>query len=344
MDTQFLKYKNYKAADFFADEDFVQSKLNQTEIENDFWYRLGSYDPDLSVQMGIAEVWMTLIKEQPVAKSPMTNDQRWENIQKAIPVYSRKQKQQVFVREIMKWTTRAAAVIAFVFITYEISQFGQKSTNTAYGESTEIELPDASVINLNSNSKLSYVRNWKTDKPREVWFEGEGLFEVKHTAVKNRLQENDLFVVHVGELSLTVLGTKFNVKDRRGRIEVTLFEGSIKIQGGNGVDRLLEPGETFIYDEQSKSNEIVLNNNPSKVSSWTRGELNIEHSNLANIISVLEDNYGYQVIVEDPNLLNKRFTGTIPVKGIDDILFVIRHTMDVEIAIKNKQIIIKDNK
>ncbi|MEJ5146441.1 FecR family protein [Sphingobacterium sp. MYb388] len=344
MDTQFLKYKNYKAADFFADEDFVQSKLNQTEIENDFWYRLGSYDPDLSVQMGIAEVWMTLIKEQPVAKSPMTNDQRWGNIQKAIPTYSRKQKQQLLIRNIVAWTARAAAIIIFLFAIYEISQFGTKSTNTAYGQRTEVLLPDASIINLNSNSKLSYVRNWKTDKPREVWLEGEGLFEVKHTAIKNRLQENDLFVVHVGELSLTVLGTKFNVKDRRGRIEVTLFEGSVKVEGENGVDRILTPGETFVYDENLKVDEISHSSSPSKVSSWTRGELNIEHSDLANIISVLEDNYGYQVNVEDPDLLNKRFTGTIPVKGIDDILFVIKHTMNVDITVQNKQINIKSNK
>lgn len=343
MDPQFLKYKNYKAADFFADEDFVQSKLGQIENEKDFWDRLGAHDPELSVQMDIAALWMTLIKEQPVAKSQLTSDQRWENIQHAIPTYSRKQSQERLIRKIVRWTARAAAIIAFIYIVYDISQFGTKSTHTAYGERTEVLLPDASLINLNSNSKLSYVRNWKTDKPREVWFEGEGMFEVKHTALKNRLRENDLFVVHVGELSLTVLGTKFNVKDRRGRIEVTLFEGSVKIDGKNGVDRLLKPGETFIYDKQSKGNEIVHNSNPSKVSSWTRGELNIEHSNLAHIVSVLEDNYGYQVIVEDPVLLDKRFTGTIPLKGIDDVLFVIKHTMDVDIVVQNKQIIIKPN-
>ncbi|GEM65145.1 hypothetical protein SF1_31270 [Sphingobacterium faecium NBRC 15299] len=343
MDPQFLKYKNYKAADFFDDEDFVHSKLGQIENDKDFWKRLGAHDRELAVQMDIAELWMTLIKQQPVTNRGFTTDQRWENIQHAIPSYSRKQNQQLLIRKIVKWTARAAAIIIFIFIVYDISQFGTKSTNTTYGERTEVLLPDASLINLNSNSKLSYVRNWKTDKPREVWFEGEGMFEVKHTAIKNRLRENDLFVVHVGELSLTVLGTKFNVKDRRGRIEVTLFEGSVKIYGKNGVDRLLKPGETFIYDEQSKANEIVPNTNPSKVSSWTRGELNIEHSNLAHIVSVLEDNYGYQVIVEDPSLLNKRFTGIIPLKGIDDVLFVIKHTMNVDIVVKNKQIIIKPN-
>ncbi len=168
------------------------------------------------------------------------------------------------------------------------------------------------------------------------------MFQVKHTAVKNRLRENDFFVVHVGDLSLTVLGTKFNVKDRRGRTEVALFEGSIRIQGQNGEDRILKPGETFVYDISAKASQ-VFTNDTNRALSWTRGELSIEHNSLANIVNVLEDNYGYQVVVEDPALLNKRFTGVIPVKKVDDILFVIKHTMNVNIEMKNKQIIIKPN-
>lgn len=342
MDSRFLKYKDYKAVDFFADEDFVESKLENTKNEDDFWDKLESTYPELSVEMDQALLWITLIRTQGVAKGGLTSNQRWENIQREIPAYSKKQNQKFLIRKILKWSASVAAIITFVFISYEISQFGTKSTNTAYGERRDIVLPDASLIKLNSNSKLSYIRYWKTDKPREVWFEGEGMFEVKHTALKNRLQEKDLFVVHVGKLSLTVLGTKFNIKDRRGRIEITLLEGSVSVHGTTGVEKLLKPGETFIYDEHAQVNQIVRNNS-SKVLSWVRGELDIEHSNLANIISVLEDNYGYQVNVEDPNLLDKRFTGTIPVKGIDDILFVIKHTMNVNITVNNKQIMIKPN-
>lgn len=342
MNSRLSKYKDYKAADFFADEDFVTSTHLDGTFQRDFWSELVDQYPNLLAEMETARMWVLLIKGQQQVQSSLSTNQRWENIQTQIPRYEKKQQQRLFIYRTLRWTASAAALLLLGMLIYEISQFGTKETNTAFGERRELALPDSSIIKLNSNSSLSYVRNWKTDKPREVWLEGEGMFEVKHTAIKNRLRENDLFVVHVGDLSLTVLGTKFNVKDRRGRIEVSLFEGSVRIQGENGLNRILAPGETFIYDESAKADQTVKSDT-DKAMAWTHGELSIEHSNLANIVSVLEDNYGYQVVVQDSALLNKRFTGVIPVKGIDDILFVIKHTMNVAIEVKNKQIIIKPN-
>ncbi|WP_433902677.1 FecR family protein [Sphingobacterium puteale] len=342
MNSRLSKYKGFKAVDFFADDYFIRTALQHNEVADSFWSELGNQYPSLVAEMELARIWIQLIRGQATTESSMSSAQRWANIQTQIQVYEKKQKQRLLIRKMLRWTASAAALLLFGMLSYEISQFGPKAANAAFGERREITLPDSSIITLNSNSRLSYQRNWKTDKPREVWFEGEGMFEVKHTAIKNRLRENDFFVVHVGKLSLTVLGTKFNIKDRRGRIEVALLEGSLRVQGEKGEDRVLAPGETFIYDESAETNQIAKNDT-DKVLSWTRGELSIEHSSLANIISVLEDNYGYQVVVQDPALLNKRFTGVIPVKGIDDILFVIKHTMNVNIEVKNKQIVIKPN-
>ncbi|QIH35922.1 FecR domain-containing protein [Sphingobacterium sp. DR205] len=342
MNSRLSKYKDYKAADFFSDEDFVESVLQGEDSQKKFWSDLGRRIPDLSAEMQLAVTWILLIKGQEPIRGNLNSIQRYANIQNQIPIYEKHQKRKLFFRKMLVWTASAAALLLFLFVSYEFSQFGPKATNTSYGERRELTLPDSSIIKLNSNSKLSYVRGWKTDKPREVWFEGEGMFEVKHTAIKNRLQQNDFFVVHVGDLSLTVLGTKFNVKDRRGRVEVALIEGRVRIQGKDGLDRIIVPGETFVYDEYAKAEQVVQQD-ANKVLSWTRGELSIEHSNLANIVSVLEDNYGYQVVVQDSSLLDKRFTGVIPVKGIDDILFVIKHTMNVNIEVKNKQIVIEPN-
>ncbi len=342
MEPTFLTYKDYKAVDFFQDSRFTDSILSGGEGAQLFWAALAEAYPALAEEMAVAESWILLVQSQRAYAGKRSAESRWKGIQDRLPSYAR---QQVRVRRIyqsLRWSAGIAALFLAVILIYEVSQFGTKQMGTTFGERREVLLPDASRIQLNSNSKLHYVRNWKTDKPREVWFEGEGMFQVKHTALKNRLRENDLFVVHVGDLSLTVLGTTFNVKDRRGRIEVTLFEGSVRIQGENGLDRMLLPGETFIYDEQERADQIVQKN-VDGVSSWTRGELNVEHDNLANIIDVLEDNYGYQVILQDSSLLNKRLTGTIPVKSINDILFVLKHTMDVRIRVDNKQIFINPN-
>ena len=342
MEPQFLTYKDYKAVDFFQDSRFTDSILSGDEGERLFWAALAEAYPALAEEIAVAESWILLVQRQTAYAGKRSAESRWKGIQDRLPRYARQQVRVQRIYRSLRWSAGIAALFLAVILIYEVSQFGTKQMGTTFGERREVLLPDASRIQLNSNSQLHYVRNWKTDRPREVWFEGEGMFQVKHTALKNRLRQNDRFVVHVGDLSLTVLGTTFNVKDRRGRIEVTLFEGSVRIQSENGLDRILRPGETLIYNEQEQEDQIVQKN-VDGASSWTRGELNVEHDNLANIIDVLEDNYGYQVILQDSSLLNKRLTGTIPVKSINDILFVLKHTMNVRIRVDNKQIFINPN-
>lgn len=333
------RYKAFKAADFLADEYFATTRLAKNVEDVRFWESLISLYPEVAAEMELADQWIGLLRQQPVFKSSLNNEARWQRMKQALPSYEKQQNRRHMIRRYSRWTARVAAVLVSVFMLYEVSQMGTQVTNTAYGERRSMHLPDESIVQLNSNSKLKYVRDWKSDKPREVWLDGEAMFEVQHTAIKNRLREDDYFIVHVGELSLTVLGTKFNVKDRRDLIEVTLIEGSVQIENGFGLKRVLHPGETFVYNSKQDT-EQVITEKIDKALSWTRGEMLVEHQNLSDIIEVLEDNYGYSVELKDSSFLNRRLTGVIPLTKVDDILFVIRHTMDLKIDKQGKKIII----
>lgn len=343
MKLKFSTYKNFKAVDFFQDHAFSTFVLSPNAEHGSFWEDLMRTYPTLEEEMNLARDWIFLIREQQLYGGKVSQENRWQNIQDHLPTYARKQANRTLFKKMVIWSSRVAATLLTVFLIYEINQFGNKGTNTGYGEQKEIVLPDESKINLNSNSKISYVRDWKSDKPREIWMSGEAMFEVKHTAVLNRLRESDRFIVRVGDLALTVLGTRFNVKERRNRIEVTLFEGVLRVSKEDGFEHVLEPGETFVYDK-NKEIQSVEHIEEVKVTAWTRKELDVESSNLLNIIEIIEDNYGYEVVLSDSTLLEKRLTGTIPVKNINDILFVIKHTMDVNILKDDKQIIISRNK
>ncbi|WP_437918111.1 FecR family protein [Sphingobacterium sp. LRF_L2] len=342
MNPTFVTYKDFKAVDFFQDPAFATAVLSPQVEDDRFWEDLAGVYPYLRVEMDAARSWILLVRQQPVYQGKTSSAMRWERIQDRLPVYARQQNRAVRIKRLTTWSARIAALFLAVLFIYEVSQFGTKSANTNFGERREVLLPDESKINLNSNSSLSYVRDWKSDKPREVWMNGEAMFEVKHTAILNRLRESDHFIVHVGDLALTVLGTKFNVKERRGRIEVSLFEGSVRITTADGLDKVMTPGEVFIYDQEEKTDQLVKQH-LSKAGSWMRGELEMEHASLSNLIEVLEDNYGYQVVLEDSSLLEKHLTGVIPLKSIDDILFVVKHTMNVNIQKNNKQITINSN-
>lgn len=114
---------------------------------------------------------------------------------------------------------------------------------TAYGKTERITLPDQSVVLLNANSVLSYNDKWTDNKTREVWLAGEAYFEVK----KSDARGNAKFVVHTDQLSVEVLGTEFNVNNRRGKTQVVLNAGKVRLTSDTTLEKeiIMAPGERW---------------------------------------------------------------------------------------------------
>lgn len=93
---------------------------------------------------------------------------------------------------------------------------------TAFGERRHIALPDGSVIDLNSRSR---VRIEFAHRQRRVELaEGEALFTVEHDAGRP-------FTVETGNGQVTVTGTRFDVRRDADKTRVVVAQGSVKIQG-----------------------------------------------------------------------------------------------------------------
>lgn len=336
MKYHFIKYKSYTAFDFMQEESFISDVRKGGFQVNSFWIELIGVFPHLQREMDTAQSYMLLIQDQPGYFGEQHKVANWSKIRQVMD--TGKESNVFDLKRYLRWISVAASVILLVLVSIELYQLGPKSLTTGYGKQQEWILPDESVVRLNSNSKLHYIRDWKSSKPREVWLDGEGMFDVKHTALANRINQNDYFIVHVSDLKLTVLGTKFNVRDRRDRIEVSLFEGSLEVADGNGALVVLKPGEQYVYNIRSKVGEHIVGFDEVPIQSWTKQELNVEHFSLEDVIEVLEDNFGYQVDVKDSALLQQRLTGVIPMTSAADIVFVIRHTFDLHVRVRDNVI------
>ncbi|RUA15810.1 MAG: hypothetical protein DSY83_06920, partial [Flavobacteriia bacterium] len=113
------------------------------------------------------------------------------------------------------WLSAAAASIALLFAGYTYF-FGNVTYTTGIGEKESVLLADGSLIELNANSSLSYKRfGWEED--RAVDFEGEAFFDIR---------SGKDFEVRTSKGTISVLGTKFNVKDRKD-LKIQCYEGSI---------------------------------------------------------------------------------------------------------------------
>jgi transmembrane sensor len=134
-----------------------------------------------------------------------------------------------------------------VFIRYE------KNTS---GKLKQILLGDGTEITLSSNSELSYQEPFAPNR-REITLTGKAYFKVAEDKARP-------FTVFSGDLSTTVLGTKFTVTAFRKAqtIVVRLFEGKVVVKPVSqnrkkpGKDFYLSPGEELIYNTLSSTAKL----------------------------------------------------------------------------------------
>lgn len=197
---------------------------------------------------------------------------------------------------------------------------------TKFGEHLSVKLPDESSVVLNGNTKLRYSANWPSSSPREVWISGEGFFAIQHT------RNHQKFIVHTQEgLNVEVLGTKFNVKSRGQGSEVLLTEGRVKLNlNSESKDTVtLQPGEMATVKEKKLSKRAVEG---KKYTSWVRQKLYFDKMPLAELAQMLRDTYGVQVTFQNEDLKYRQLSGEISSATIDDILFAIAETFDIEVT------------
>lgn len=338
-------YSEYTTTAFFRDEAFVQHVLKGDEVAIAYWEHIATQYPEKVGAMEEARTWILLLNKQPVYRPATDKLQLWSKIEGDIATYEHHQQRYYRPLKVASgWVSAVAAVVLLMVLVRELVTLGEKSHHTAFGKHEQIILPDESVVTLNGNSNIHYSRTWKSDKPREIWLDGEAFFEVKHVAIKNRLQQSDSFLVHVSNLELTVLGTRFNVKNRRNMTEISLLEGKIRIEktGDGAFVRLLKPGDAFVYDS-SKQQLKDLPRKPQANKAWTNNEMDLDGYTLQEILDVLEDTYGYEITLEAPKLAQKRLTGTIPATDAEDILFVLKKVFNLKIDQRDNHLTISQN-
>ena len=217
------------------------------------------------------------------------------------------------------------SILAIAIVLHPWFLDGKDTITTEYGESRNVMLPDGSEVVLNGNSSLTFDTKWDSSSGRNVWMEGEAYFQVVHT------RNHSPFVVHTSQdLRIEVLGTKFNVNDRRGVTEVVLDEGRVKVENDSGT-YIMEPDEMITYSQQQPTFIPVRVNADEKIS-WKEKVLIFEDEPLHRIASRLADGYGLKIVFEDTSLAKQTFTGSVPTDSVTLFLDKIEKLYHVEIS------------
>jgi ferric-dicitrate binding protein FerR (iron transport regulator) len=229
------------------------------------------------------------------------------------------------------------------------------------GQRSQIVLSDGTTVWVNAGSKFRFPSQFSGNK-REVWLDGEGLFDVAKDTSK-------VFYVHTSELDVKVHGTVFNLKaySTEDIIETTVVEGLVSFEMNNhkaekSRDIFLEPNHKAIYlkkesaivteelrrevKEPLKPLKIIISE-PVKVEpviSWTEGKLIFTDESLGNILQKLERKYDVQIIVNNGAINQLKYTGVLKQVSIEQALRALQMTTGIQYTIKDNLITISTKK
>lgn len=232
------------------------------------------------------------------------------------------------------------------------------------GSKSDIQLPDGSVVKLNSGSTLIYPSSFEADN-RTVKLEGEGFFTIRKDSLRP-------FYVNTSNISVKVLGTVFNVKSYadENTIETILVSGAVAIYNGLKASgkslyekpaAMLKPNERATYikniskakskisyqsGQGQKQTNLIIDKltDAGTYIAWKDNILKFDNEKFDSIIRRLERWYGVKIDLKYPELNNERFSGQFDSETLEQALNAIAITEPFAFDIKKNTVIIYKKK
>ncbi len=335
-------YKKYTTQDFLLDEAFILSVYTQKEDkQGEAWEEMLKRHPEKKAEMEEAR---RILLSMTFAEDEINEDRILliaDRIRQRINT-TRK----VPFSGIYKAAASLAILAAICFGAYKFIDFEKEdpvviplvNKFNPRGQKSTIALPDGSTVILNSESKISFLKVFDKNL-REVHLEGEAFFDV-------RKNEEAPFVVYMGALKATVLGTSFNARNypEENYTNVALSTGKLSVSPVESSDIqnetiVLEPGRQAIYDRSSS--EISEDSfDMEEILAWKNKTIYFKEADMANIEKRLERWYGVDITVKNPPDREVSVSTTFKNQPLSHVLKSLAFTLKFDYRIDDEKIVI----
>ncbi len=245
---------------------------------------------------------------------PIDSDVSWARLESKLDAVDEKQPI-LKVRPKLVWLKPAFAIsfgiLLLVLVPILYVQLNLVQISTERGEIISHILPDGSHVQLSAESALKYKKSsWKSE--RNVEIKGEAYFDV----VKGQI----LFIVNSKDLTVTVLGTQFNVKHRDNMIEVAVNEGKVQVS-----DKVQDKQVILFAGQMSRFADREPPQQPQNLPfanypGWTQNKLMFYQDNLANVCREIERRFNVRVQLSNQDLAGITVTGVLEADNIESVL------------------------
>lgn len=238
---------------------------------------------------------------------------------------------------------------------------GLREVSARYGSRTKAELPDGTLVWLNSGSRLTYHGDRFRKGKREASLAGEAFFDVKHDADRP-------FVIHAGKINIRVLGTAFDVKSypEESTSEATLIQGAIEVSFADQPESKvrLKPNQKLVVRKDggmmiaqhpdTTKGENVLGYDVYPVTfipedsvlvetSWVQDKLAFRSEAFVDLARQMERWYNVKIHFKGREVQQYRFTGIFMNESLEEALQALQITAPFHYHIEKNEVFISND-
>ena len=203
----------------------------------------------------------------------------------------------------------AYGLIILMFSPLAYDAFSKKQDITSAAEEKSVLLADGTEVILNSESELTYNRNYNKYN-RSVHLVGEAYFNVK--------KGNIPFNVLTPHGKISVLGTSFNIRTRNDGFEVGVNDGEVQVSNKSTLIHLSKGQLIDVKSEFISSN--ILQIPTDQYPDWLNRKFYCNETTLESLCLEIERTFDIKINFTNPDLKSLTITGLIEASDLDNVL------------------------
>lgn len=220
----------------------------------------------------------------------------------------------------------ASIAVAFVGISFYM-QPNEETYITAVGETAAVRLADGSEITLDSDTRLSVYYN--ESQRRIELHKGQAIFDVTKQMARP-------FLVAVDEITVTVLGTRFNVNRVEDDAIISVEHGKVNVYDPTLGNTLLQAHQGY-YSYDDRAVELAT----TQFAMWQHGQIRFSHTPLNLAIDQLNRYQTKKLQLGQQQLSQLTISGTFQVNDITNTAQLLPKILPVEVVAKHNHWLIQ---
>jgi transmembrane sensor len=192
------------------------------------------------------------------------------------------------------------------------------------GELRKVALEDGSSIFLNTATQ-AVARFDSTEREIDLP-QGEALFEVAKDPTRP-------FVVRVGEVTVTAIGTAFVVRHDGDRVNVVVTEGVVELaRPGEPARRLIADQQAIVGADQPIAVQALNRRETERQLAWQTGRVEFDGQPLSDAVAQMNRHNRRQVVIADPALAQRPVVGIFRNVDIETFARIAARALDATVV------------